>query len=174
MSEDYEPALWRPADDHNYSPAQWREGKDIDRLVVHVSGGSAESAYNTFQDQNRQASYHYLVDFDSSVWQFVAEEDVAWHAGHWPTNQRSIGIGLAGSLSTNEDKTEQMYRELGALTAYLCRVCEIPVDRKHIMGHYQVPGCSQKGHGGFSCHSDPGQDFRWRFYLGRVRALLEA
>ena len=48
MSDDYGRALWRPADDHNYSGPRFRAAEKVDTIVVHVSGGSAESAFNTF------------------------------------------------------------------------------------------------------------------------------
>jgi N-acetyl-anhydromuramyl-L-alanine amidase AmpD len=136
--------------------------------VVHVSGGSAESTKNTFQDPDRQASYHYIVDLDGEVYQFVREAAVAWHAGYWPMNQRSIGVASAGSLKTNDDKTVEMYSALARLTAHLSTEYRIPVDRKHIIGHYQVPGYSGSG-GGFSCHSDPGEGWNWRKFMRLIR-----
>ena len=43
MSADYEPALWRPVTKANWSRPKWRT--DTDLVIVHVSGGSAQSAY---------------------------------------------------------------------------------------------------------------------------------
>ena len=63
----------------------------IDKIVVHVSGGSADSAAATFQNPDREASYHYLVDLDGTPFQFVREEAVAYHAGWWNWNRRSVG-----------------------------------------------------------------------------------
>jgi N-acetyl-anhydromuramyl-L-alanine amidase AmpD len=166
LSQDYGPAEWHPADDHNYSGVKFRE--PISKIVVHVSGGSAASAAHTFQDPNREASYHYLIDFDGTPWQFVRERAVAYHCGWWNWNQRSIGVGLAGSLTSNNDKTDGMYKSLARLIARLSLKYDIPIDRKHIKGHYQAPGCSGNG-GGFTCHTDPGEGFRWRFLLSQAR-----
>ena len=166
MSQDYGPAKWHPADDHNYSGKRFR--LPIDKIVVHVSGGSADSAAATFQNPNREASYHYLVDLDGTPFQFVREEAVAYHAGWWNWNRRSVGVGLAGSLTTNTDKTRTMYESLARLIAHLSIRYDIPIDRRHIRGHVEVPGCSGSG-GGFSCHTDPGERFRWRFLLDQAR-----
>ena len=57
---------------------------------------------------------------------------------------------------------------LARLIARLSLKYDIPIDRKHINGHYQAPGCSGNG-GGFTCHTDPGEGFRWRFLLSQAR-----
>lgn len=100
-------------------------------------------------------------------------EDIAWHAGWWKTNTRSIGIEHAGYVDNPNSFTPEMYRASAQLSAYLCRRFGIPVDHRHIIGHDQVPGCSGEG-GGADCHTDPGSHWDWTRYLPLVRRYMEA
>ena len=54
----------------------------------------------------------------------------------------------------------RMYRSSARLSAYLSRRYNIPVDRRHFIGHRQVPGVDQ------TC---PGSYFNWDRYLRLVR-----
>ena len=73
----------------------------IKYLVVHYFGalGSAKNTCAYFYNTYRGASAHYFVD-NTSIWQAVADEDIAWHCGDGGrgtlkgkvTNSNSIGI----------------------------------------------------------------------------------
>jgi N-acetyl-anhydromuramyl-L-alanine amidase AmpD len=102
------------------------------------------------------------------VAQCVRDEDIAWHAGWWNTNTRSIGIEHAGYVNNPDWFTQRMYRASARLSAWCCKKYKIPIDRKHIMGHNQVPGCPSSG-GGASCHTDPGRYWHWKKYMRLVR-----
>ena len=166
MSTDDGRAIWKPAHKTNYSPASERTG--YDRIVIHKIEGSAQSAINKFQSELQEASAHYVVDFDGTVYQCVREKDVAWQAGFWPTNQKSIGIEHSGFVG-EDDNTEEMYEASARLVASICSKRSIPLDRQHIIGHYQVPGCPNPGGGGVDCHTDPQPHWRWRHYMHLVR-----
>jgi hypothetical protein len=62
-----------------------------------------------------------------------------------------------------------MYRSSAKLTAYLCKKYKIPIDRKHIIEHKEVPGCSSGSGGGVGCHTDPGPNWDWTKYINLVR-----
>src|SRR5262249_46954189 len=67
--------------------------------------------------------------------------------------------------------TNAMYRSSARLVAFLTRKYGIPVDRAHIIGHYQVPDPFHLGgFGGFAHHIDPGPCWNWRKYLRLIRA----
>ena len=74
--------------------------------------------------------------------QCVRNEDIAWHAGWWDTNTHSIGIEHAGYIDNPDWFTKSMYHSSAKLSAWCCKEYEIPIDRKHIIGHDEVPGCS--------------------------------
>jgi N-acetyl-anhydromuramyl-L-alanine amidase AmpD len=75
-----------------------RDEDDIYLLILHSSSGAgtAEQLRQYFAKGERQVSYHYIVDAKGNVVTSVDPQDIAYHAGNWNTNQRSIGIGLIG------------------------------------------------------------------------------
>ena len=163
----YRGAVWRPAHGGNYTNANRREAV-IDLIVVHVAQGSFSGTVNWFQDRRASSSAHYVVSRKGRAAQCVRNEDVAWHAGWWRTNKKSIGIEHAGYVGNPRSFTGRMYRSSARLSAYLCKRFNIPVDRNHIIGHNQVPGCSGSG-GGIYCHTDPGRYWNWGRYLRLIR-----
>ncbi len=167
LSPDYGRAVWRPAYRGNYTNANRRAPK-IDIIVIHVVQGPYSAAINTFQDPGADVSAHYVVSRRGRVAQCVRNEDIAWHAGHWVTNTRSIGIEHAGYVGNPRWFTRAMYRSSARLSAHLSRRYNIPVDRRHIIGHNQVPGCPGAG-GGVSCHTDPGRHWNWERYMRLIR-----
>ena len=166
-SSDYRGAVWRPAHPGNYTNAN-RKKANIDMIVVHVAQGSYSSTVGWFQNRRANASAHYVVGPKGQVAQCVHNEDIAWHAGWWKTNKRSIGIEHAGFIGNPRSFTRRMYRSSASLSAYLSRLFNIPVDRRHIIGHNQVPGCRGPG-GGIDCHRDPGRYWNWERYLRLIR-----
>src|SRR5918992_601280 len=94
----------------------------------------------------------------------LAPEDIAWHAGWWDSNTYSIGIEHAGYINNPDWFTRSMYHASARLSAWCCKKYKIPMDDKHIIGHYQVPGCSSSG-GGVNCHTDPGSYWNWTKYM---------
>ena len=100
--------------------------------------------------------------------QCVRNEDIAWHAGWWNTNKHSIGIEHAGYINDPDWFTRRMYHASARLSAWCCKKYKIPIDRRHIIGHNQVPGCSGPG-GGIGCHTDPGRYWNWTRYMRLVR-----
>jgi hypothetical protein len=164
---DYRRAVWRPAYRGNYTNAN-RGAARIDMIVIHVAEGSYSAAINWFQHPRANASAHYVVDRKGHEAQCVKNEDIAWHAGWWKTNKRSIGIEHAGSIGNPRSFTRKMYRSSARLSAYLCRRFNIPVDRRYIIGHNEVPGCPGRG-GGVSCHRDPGRHWNWNKYIRLIK-----
>ena len=163
----YPGAAWRPAHDGNYSNANRKEAI-VDLIVVHVAQGSYSGTVNWFQDRRASSSAHYVVSRKGRVAQCVRNEDIAWHAGWWKTNKKSIGIEHAGYIGNARSFSGPMYRSSARLAAYLSRRFNIPVKHNHIIGHNQVPGCRGPG-GGASCHRDPGRHWNWGRYLRLVK-----
>ena len=143
---DYRHATWQRAADNNYTNGA-RGAKDIDLIVVHVAQGSYSGTIGWFQKSRSNVSAHYVVNRNGRVAQCVRNDDVAWHAGDWQYNRRSIGIEHAGYAS--EPKTARQYRSSARLSAYLSRRYGIPVDRGHIIGHRDVPGANRSCPGRF-------------------------
>ncbi len=159
----YRRAAWRPAHRRNYTNDN-RGTEQVDLIVIHVAQGSYSGTVSWFQDRSADSSAHYVVSRKGRVAQCVRNEDIAWHAGWWRINRKSISIEHEGYVGNPKSFTARMYRSSARLSAYLCRRFNLPVDRRHIIGHNQVPGCSGAG-GGVGCHTDPGRYWNWNRYL---------
>ena len=167
-SADYPRATWYGNNGRNYSNRS-RGPAAISMIVVHVAQGTYSGTLGWFRNpDNTGSSAHYTVSKYGSVGQSVRDEDIAWHAGWWDTNKRSIGVEHAGYIGNPSWFTKEMYNASARLSAWLSRRYGIPVDRKHIIGHHEVPGCPGAG-GGVSCHTDPGRYWDWERYMRLVR-----
>lgn len=110
--------------------------KPIDRIVIHWFGkGTLFSADNRFSNPDSKASAHFGIS-DAIVYQWVGEENVAYHAGNYAMNQRSIGIEHDATLTKNA--SEQTYKTSATLVREISDRYNIPLDRTHIIGHKEV------------------------------------
>ncbi|MEU2624230.1 N-acetylmuramoyl-L-alanine amidase [Streptomyces sp. NPDC007157] len=157
---DYPKAEWQAASGENGTPAQRPDEYDIDRVIIHVTQQSYAGTLSIFQNPKKRVSAHYLVrSADGHVAQCVRESDVAWHAGNWDYNTRSVGIEHEGWVTKPEYFTDALYTESARLTASICDRYGIPKDRAHIIGHVEVPGTD---------HTDPGKYWDWVRYMRLV------
>jgi N-acetylmuramoyl-L-alanine amidase len=156
-SADYGRALWRPAYRGNYTQAN-RGARWIKYLVIHIAQGSYSGTIDWFQNPRANVSAHYVVGRKGKIAQCVHNEDIAWHAGNWRFNRRSIGIEHAGYAS--ERWWDRKYHSSAKLAAYLCRRFNIPPWRRYIRRHRGVPGVATR------C---PGRRFNKDRYLRLVR-----
>lgn len=146
---------WRMAD----RPEDYR----VDRIVIHVTQGSFDTSVDAFKNPWHKASAHYIVRQDGHVEQMVRELDVAFHSGNRSMNERSVGIEHEGFVDRPQDFTDAMYAASARLAADVCHRYGIPVDRKHLLGHSEVPGTD---------HTDPGPLWDWDRYLRMVGEAL--
>ncbi|RMF03322.1 MAG: N-acetylmuramoyl-L-alanine amidase, partial [Chloroflexi bacterium] len=168
-SDDYAPAHWVAAHDSNFSAAS-RTADDIDMIVIHTTEANYSAVLDHFTRPERWASAHYVIrSADGDVSQMVRDSDVAWHAGHWQTNLRSIGIEHEAFVDDASWYTDEMYRASVKLVRHLAQKYAIPLDRQHIIGHVDVPGCPFTG-GGASCHTDPGPHWDWDYFFRLLQA----
>ena len=159
-SGDYGRATWYGAYGGNYTRSS-RGPKQINKIVVHVTQGSFSGALNWFKTSGAYVSAHYTVrSSDGFIGQSVREKDIAWHAGNWDYNRTSIGIEHEGYVSNSAWFTTRMYQSSARLTAYLTKKHGIPIDRRHIIGHNEVPGAT---------HTDPGRYWNWSRYIKLVK-----
>lgn len=143
--------------------AHWVESPnhDIRRpvlIVLHFTNQrSVKQSLETLRTANSggPVSAHYLIGEDGGIYQLVADEQRAWHAGpgHWGTitdvNSASIGIELDnhGDAPFAAAQIDSLLRLLGDLTTRL----RIP--RTQIIGHEDLaPGRKD----------DPGPLFPWK------------
>lgn len=82
-------------DNKNQSGAGYRTGKNL--IVLHHMAGILTPQQCNNALRGRGGSIHYAVGNDGAIGYGVDEDNVAWHAGNWPINQRSIGIEISNS-----------------------------------------------------------------------------
>ncbi|MFI7441491.1 golvesin C-terminal-like domain-containing protein [Nonomuraea indica] len=159
-SPDYPDAAWVAANSGNYTVSSRESTYAIDRVIIHVTQGSYAGTISWFQNPSANVSAHYVVkSSNGAITQMVRDKDIAWHAGNWTYNTRSIGIEHEGWVSDASWFTDAMYRASAALTRAICNKYGIPKDRTHIIGHNQVPGAT---------HTDPGPHWNWTTYMNYV------
>ncbi|MGW4195252.1 N-acetylmuramoyl-L-alanine amidase [Streptomyces sp. NPDC005004] len=136
----------------------------IKYIVIHDTEGGWDGVMNLIQDPT-YVSWNYTIrSTDGLIAQHVKAKDVAWHAGNWDVNARSIGIEHEGFLTAPDAwYTEAMYRSSARLVRYLSRTYGVPLDRQHILGHDNVPGPTASTVPGM--HTDPGPYWDWRHYF---------
>ena len=114
-----------------------RKEKDIDTIVIHYTGNNGDTAENNgnyFKNNAVETSAHYFVD-DTTVIRSVADKNIAWHAGDWNINCRSIGIEIAGSTKECKGRTLE---NVIALTKELMKKYNISKER--VIRHYDANG----------------------------------
>lgn len=159
-----------------------RQGKKPRLIVIHTmeAGEGAQTAENVANYfKTVDASAHWCIDNDSRV-RVVLDEDTAWCAPG--ANNDGLQIELAGyAKQTAADWADQYSIEMleGAALSAAEWVTKygIPIKKLTVA---QV----KSGHKGFAAHDDiskaykqsthwdPGPNFPWNYFLGRVAALV--
>lgn len=116
------------------SPNQDGNRSAIDRIVIHWMNGTLASADAVFSKPSG-TSAHYGIENDQ-VHQYVAENKVAYHAGNYYMNQRSIGI--EHSADPSRPASEATYQTSAQLVREISKRYNIPLDRAHIIKHSEV------------------------------------
>ncbi|GAA2960128.1 MULTISPECIES: N-acetylmuramoyl-L-alanine amidase [Streptomycetaceae] len=157
---DYPSARWAAASPSNWTGSKRPSAYPIDLVILHVAQQTFTETVDIFRNPAKQVSAHYVVrSGDGFVAQCVREEHIAWHAGNWDYNTRSIGIEHEGWVDEPAYFTPTMYERSARLTASICDRYGLPKDRAHVIGHHEVPG---------SDHTDPGVNWDWARYLRLV------
>jgi N-acetyl-anhydromuramyl-L-alanine amidase AmpD len=152
----------------NYTQAK-RSENAIRFIVIHVSEGSFPGTVTWLRDPKARASANFVVGREGQVQQLVPLHDIAWHAGNWAYNVRSVGIENEGFTDDPVGFTNAEYRSTARLAAVIARRALIPIDRRHIIGHYQVPDPNDPLQGGgIDNHTDPGRYWRWNYFMKLV------
>lgn len=134
----------------------------IEQVVIHDIEGTVSSALSVFQNPQNQASAHYIVGLDGTVYQVVREHDIAYHDGNFWSNKHSIGIEHEGWDSNGYqyyNATE--YLASARLVAYLLKKYAIPLDHTHILSHGTVYASTSSVWN----HVDPGPYWLWDYYF---------
>ncbi|MFF5767741.1 N-acetylmuramoyl-L-alanine amidase [Streptomyces tanashiensis] len=140
-------------------------GIDVDFIVIHDLEGTYDGGVSWFQDPVSGVSAHYVMKADGSeATQMVATKDIAFHAGNYWVNLHGVGIELEGYAAQGPTWfTPAQYKATAALVAYLARRFDVPLDRKHIIGHDNVlPPRPARAP---DAHWDPGPYWDWEKFM---------
>ena len=150
------PLISAPSPNFGPRPA----GCPIDMLVIHYTGmDSGPAALARLRDPAAEVSSHYLIEEDGRIFQLVAEEMRAWHAGrsYWrgetDINSRSIGIELVNPGH------EFGYRPFSAT-----QIAALLALSRQILARHPIPACNVVGHSDVAParKQDPGELFPWQ------------
>lgn len=124
-------------------------GQTPQLIVLHTLDGSLEKTM-VYQKPGAAESMHYVVAADGSVFQYVTEEDTAFHAG-WvvnPTNDHVLShpnvnpnfysIGIAAEGRRDAPLPGAQTTALATLLAGLASRWRIPLDVGHVIPHSAV------------------------------------
>jgi N-acetyl-anhydromuramyl-L-alanine amidase AmpD len=146
----YPKAVWRPLADHS-EPGNLADKRQI---IPHITEGpTAAGAIETFRTSQRphRTSAHAVIDRDGTIYQLVDFQDIAWHASQ--VNHHAIGIehvalSAPGAANLNRKTgttryeampaTEAQYAASARLIAWLAKLLQLPIDRKHIRTHWEA------------------------------------
>jgi len=117
-------------------------------IVLHRTGGTVEQIRVRFLDGATTILAHYVIAKDGTVFQYVGEQDTAFHAGlainsTWTglkpnvnPNFYTLGIELEGS--PDEPVPDEQSDACAALVAEVAARCNIPIDEDHIVLHSEI------------------------------------
>lgn len=135
---------------------------DITHIVLHYTDlPTAADSIEILCDPERKVSAHYLIDYDGSVYQMVADEKRAWHAGvsTWQgidnVNDYSIGIEIQNKGASVTPAEPYTPAQIDALVELLKNLTHVHgIEPFNIIGHSDVAPDRK---------IDPGEHFDWRW-----------
>lgn len=128
-----------PCTQFTVGAGNWNEDRGpVHTIVLHTMVGSVVGADARFNTPNVQVSAHYGVGLDGKLYQWVDEDNVAFHAGNYLINQTSIGIEHADDGDYNGVRPDVLYEASARLVADICKFYEFPADTDHIFKHKNV------------------------------------
>jgi hypothetical protein len=176
VSCEWIPAAYQELPDNDYGhydlanrPAEQK----IRFIVIHDTEGDYQHVLDLTQDPNYAASWQYtLRNSDGHIAQHIKAKDVAWQAGNWYINAKSIGLEHEGYAARGTWYSEAMYRQSAKLVKFLAGKYDIPIDRQHILSHDTVPGPLPANIP--TMHWDPGPFWDWARYFELLGKPLQA
>ena len=139
------------------SPNFWpgRKGYRPEGVVIHIMDGTLVGTDSWFANPASLVSAHYGIGRTGEVHQYVKEENTAWHAGRvdapaWKLIKPNINpnlytVGIEHEGKPDDVWTDAMKQSSAELIREICKRWQIPIDRIHIVGHFEIfskkPNC---------------------------------
>ncbi len=167
-----------------------RNGWKPDIIVLHTADGTYDGTVGWMQNSASQVSSHFVVAKDGRITQLVDIKDGAWCNGTSTDPTKNTHYGKASLAAVRERKTNANYYTVsieheglwkdtkGKLTdAQLASTItlikyiiaevkaqfgvDIPIDREHIVGHYQISPVTRP-----NC---PGAQMQWDAIISALK-----
>lgn len=156
-----------PASISNLSPNYNNRpvNQSVDMVVIHYTGMiTGKSALERLCDPASKVSAHYLIEENGDIYQLVADEKRAWHAGvsYWMgqenLNDCSIGIELVNPGHENGYRLFPLKQQQSLVLVI-----------RHLQQHYAIPARRIVGHSDIAPTRkiDPGELFDWQWLAGQ-------
>lgn len=119
----------------------------IRAIVVHITDCPYQIAHNTVMNSHDQASYHFMLDDQEKVVQYVDPNLAAWHAGSIknPTILLEVGVnpnqytvGIAASGYAKDGYSISKLLALVGLCVDCCKSFNIKPDESTIIFHREI------------------------------------
>lgn len=151
-----------------------RGGRRPIAIVNHITAGAFPGCLNWLQNPVSKASSHILITRGGSIYRLVADEDTAWANGavnrpSWRLydgtnpNRYTLSIEHEGYRTSGGDGalTGAQFDATVAVHRYWIQRHGIPINRDHIIGHYQIDSVNRP-----NC---PGPAFPWSRLMGALQ-----
>ncbi len=187
VASDFPGAQWFTTSCTNKcTPGRPLGNASVNKIIIHDTEGGWNASVATLQN-DPDKSVHYIIDADGSrVGQFRPETDTTWHGGNFYYNETSVGIEHVGTAANPAGYAPALYAKSVDLVKSIRTRWNVPLDRTHIIGHYQIPDgtvisqqaapCTAKldtcetssQYGGAANHRDPGYHWQWCQYMEKL------
>ncbi|MGM0497295.1 MAG: N-acetylmuramoyl-L-alanine amidase [Bacteroidota bacterium] len=125
-----------------------RNGTNVDTYVNHYIGtGTVAGSISWFKNCDAEASAHFIIAEDGTIYQSVRTADKAWHCGAtgYPNNARSVGVEHDATVTNPERwNSPDMLEASADLANSMCDMYNIRKERSYgpegICGHDDMPG----------------------------------
>lgn len=132
-----------------------RQGYTPQIVVIHIMDGNLEGTNSWFATPVSKVSSNYGIGLKGEIVRYVKEEDTAWAQGRvknptFKLYKPNVNPNLY-CISLEHEGHDLSYAPLEQLKASaqlikeICTRWNIPIDRDHIIGHYQIfsekPNC---------------------------------
>ncbi len=143
----------------NYTIADRPSDVSIRYIVIHATELSYADTIARFQSPHHVSAHTVIRGADGQQTGMVTPDNVAWHAGNWDMNCRSLGIEQEAYVDDAASFTGPMMAALVDQILTWSVQYHISLDRAHILGHDNVAAPSREA--AKQMHRDPGWQFDW-------------
>lgn len=102
-----------------------RSNSDIRSIVIHTPEGGIAATLSVLEEH--RASFDFYLPLNGDLYRCNDYRNyIAWQAGDWYYNQRSIGIEQGDYAAKSGEFPDDHYRRLASLVAYLIQTTSTP------------------------------------------------